>query len=163
MPVAGEAEVADAAVFLLLHEIVVDAVLRVEILLDVQLAHVVEQVEIKILHAAFLELLLKDLLDLRHVAEVVAGEFCGQIVALARVGRERLAHGELGVAVVIAPRRVVIVDAVFHRVGDHVLQLRGVDVVIALFRVRQAHAAKAQPRQLFLLKCFVDHMYLPFL
>ena len=67
VPVAGEAQVADTAAPLLLHQIVVDAVLRVQVGVDVHLTDVVEEIEIKIVHPALFQLLLKNLLHLGHV------------------------------------------------------------------------------------------------
>ena len=58
---------ADTAAPLLLHQIVVDAVLRVQVGVDVHLTDVVEEIEIKIVHPALFQLLLKNLLHLGHV------------------------------------------------------------------------------------------------
>ena len=161
MPVAGEAEVADAPIALLLDEVVVNAVLRVEILLDVHLAHVVEQIKIKILHAALCELLLKNFADLGHIAEIVAGELGGEVVDRARIGGQCLADDSLGVPVVIAPSGVKIIHPVLQRVGDHFGDLRGVDILKILAGSRQAHTAQPQRGQLFALKILVDHNTLP--
>ena len=65
----------EAAVFLLLHQIVIDAVFRVQVGVYVQGAHIVEKVEIKVAHLALLQLALKDLLDFVHVGKVIPREF----------------------------------------------------------------------------------------
>ena len=85
----------DAAVPLLLHEILVYAELLVEIAVYVQLADVVKEVEVEIFHTALLELRLEYLFDLVHVREVVAGELVREVKLFARMPRERASHYEL--------------------------------------------------------------------
>ena len=117
----GEAQVADAAIPFLLPQIVHNAVLFVQIGVDIHLADVVEQVEIKIFHLAFFQLAREDFLYLRHVGQIIAREFAGQIKALPGMLFQSLTDDRLGMAVVVAPGRIVIVDALRHGVVHHVL------------------------------------------
>lgn len=95
VPVAGEAQVADTAAPLLLHQIVVDAVLRVQIGVDVHLTDVVEEIEIKIVHPALFQLLLKNLLHLGHVGQVVTGELVGNVKFFPGMFGQGLTQGNL--------------------------------------------------------------------
>ena len=63
----------DAAVLLLLHQVVMDAVPGVQVGVDVHLAHIVEEIEVKVVHLALFQLRFEDLLNLRHIGQVVAG------------------------------------------------------------------------------------------
>ena len=143
LPVAGEAQVPDAAVSLLLHEIVIDAVPGVQIGVDVHLAHVVEEIEVEVVHPALLQLLLEDLPHPGHVGQVVAGELVRQIEAVPGVFGQRPAHHQLGVAVVIAIGGVVVVDPVGHGVVHHGLGGGLVDAGVVPVQDGQAHAAHA--------------------
>ena len=49
-------------------------------LLDVHLADVVEQIEIEVVDAALAELFFKNILDLAHVAQVIAGKLGGKMI-----------------------------------------------------------------------------------
>ena len=123
-----------------------------------------EEVEVEVLHLTFLQLGLEDLRHLVHVGQVVAGEFVSQIEALPGVGGQRLADGQLRVAAVVAPGSIVVVDAVRHGVGYHLLHRRLVYLVVLPIHHRQTHAAHAQGGQLQILKCFIDHgLFHPFL
>ena len=86
---------ADAPGLLLLHQIIEDAVFLIQIGVNVHLADVVEQIKVEILHPAFLQLLLKNLLHLVHVRQVIAWELGGQIEALPRVLFQSPAHDQL--------------------------------------------------------------------
>ena len=161
-PVAGEAQVADAAVLLLLHQVVIDAVLGVQVGVDVHLAHVVEQVEVEVVHLALFELFLEDLLHLGHVGQVVAGEFVGNVEFLPGIPGQSLAQRQLGVAAVVAPGGVVVVHAAGHGLVHHLKGGRLVHLGVVPVNDGQAHAAHAQGGQLQILKLFVDHWYYPF-
>ena len=75
--VGGEAQAFDPARGLLLSEVGVDAVLGVQIGIDVHFADVVKEVEVEIVHLAFFQLLLENLFHLAHVVQAVAGELGG--------------------------------------------------------------------------------------
>ena len=77
----------DAARRLLLHEIGICTVFfLIEIGVDVHLAYVVEQIEIKVIHAALFELRFKDLLRLAHVGQIVPRKFTCEMKGRTRIG-----------------------------------------------------------------------------
>ena len=161
VPVAGEAQVADAAVLLLLHEIVKDAVLGVQVGVDVHLAHVVKQIEVEIIHPALFQLLLKDLPYLGHVGQVIAGELVSQIEPVPGVLGQGLSHHQLGIAAVVAPGGVVVVHPAGHGLVHQSGGRRLVHLGVVPVHDGQAHTAHTQGGQLQVLKFFVDHMSLP--
>ena len=65
--------------FFLLHQIIVDSIFRIQIGVYVHLAHIMEQVEVKIFHLAFLQLCFKDFFHLVHIGQVISREFGGEI------------------------------------------------------------------------------------
>ena len=148
---------ADAPGGLLLEQVGHDAVRGVQVLVDVHLAHVVDEVEVEVARAGLLELALEDLGHLVHIGQVVAGELGREIVALARVARQRRAHGELGVAAMIAPCRIVVVDALLHGVIDHLVHGILIDPRVVAVHDRQAHGAKAERGELQVLELLVQH------
>ena len=152
---AGEAQMLDAALLLLLNEIVHDAPLGILVHMDGILIDVVQQVEIKIVHLTLLQLLLKDVGGVVGLRHHVAGELGGQTEALAGVLFQTCTHHRLGHVLHIGPRGIVIVDAVGHGVIHHLLRLGRVDLPI--LQHRQAHGAKAQHRKLRSLEITIDH------
>ena len=146
--VGGEAEMTNASVFLLCCQVVVNPVSRVEILIDVQLADIVDQIEVKILHAAFFKLFLEDLLDFVHVGQVVAGKLVGQIKAFPRMSGQGPAQDQLRVAAVVAPGGVVIVDSALHGAGDHFVDQLLIHARIVAVDHGQPHGAHAERRKL---------------
>ena len=126
--VGGEAQMADAALFLLLQEIVDDAPAGVRIRLDGLFVHVMQQVEVKVVHAALFQLLLENGSGIVVAAELVTGVFGGQIEAAAVVVLQHTAHDPLGHAAVIGIGSVEIVDAMLHGIADHVRRGLFVDV-----------------------------------
>ena len=155
--VGGKAQMADAARGFLLHQIVVDAVLGVEVGVDVHLADVVEEVEVKILDAALFQLFFKNGFHHVHVGKVVAGKLGGEEELLAGMARKRLAHHQFGISAVIAPGGVEVVDAVRKGIVHHGKRRRLVDLRVVSIRHGQAHAAKAEGGELHILKIPVDH------
>ena len=159
----GETEMADAAVALLFDQVGPGFVLRiVQILLDVQLADVVEEIEVKIVDLTPLKLFLKDLLRFPKIAEIVSGELVRQIEALSRKTRECFSKDDLRMPVVIAPGGVVVIDAAGHCRIDHAESLRLVDLRVVAVQYGQTHGTKSKIRQLDVLKCTVDHVFLLF-
>ena len=152
-----KAEMADAALGLLPEQIVVDAVLPVKIGVDVHFAYVVEKIKVKIRHAAAPKLFFKNLLHLRNVRQIIAGEFVGEIEAVARIRGKHPAHHALRTAVVVAVGGVEIVDAVSDGVIDHLLYGGHVDVGEHPVDDRQPHRAHTERGQLQVLKRLVDH------
>lgn len=121
---------------------------RVEILIDVQLADIVDRIEVKILHAAFFKLFLEDLLDFVHVGQVVAGKLVGQIKAFPWIRGQRASHGKLRLSAVVAPGGVVIVDAALHGAGDHFVDQLLIHARIVAVDHGQPHGAHAERRKL---------------
>ena len=156
--VGGEAQVLDAAIGLLGGEVGIDAVLGVQVGVDVHFADIVEEVEVEVVHLALLQLLLEYLLHFAHVVQVVARELGGQIEALPGILGQGAAHRQLGLAAVVAPGGVVVVDAVLHGVVHHLLSGGLVDLSVLPLQHRQAHGAQAQGGQPDVLKLLVDHV-----
>ena len=152
---------ADAAGLLLLEQVGDDAVVEIEVLVDIHLAHVVDKIEIEVPRTGLLELLLEDLLDLVHVRQVVTGKLGGEVEGVARMAGERGTHRDLGIAAMIAPRGVEVVDALLQRVVDHLVDRGLVDLGVIAVDNRQAHRAKAERGQLHALKVLVQHLFSP--
>ena len=81
----GKTQVTDAPCLFLLRQVVENTILRIKILFNVHFAYVVEKIKIKIFHTASAQLLFKDLLHFSHVGQVIAGEFGGEVITLARI------------------------------------------------------------------------------
>ena len=71
---------------------------------------------------------------------------------------ERLADGDLGVAAVIAPGGIVVVDALFHGIVDHLVDRALVDLGVVAAYDRQTHGAHAERRELEPLEILVQHV-----
>ncbi len=156
--VGGEAQVPDAAVGFLGGKVSVDAVLGIQVGIDVHFADIVEEVEVEIVHLALFQLGLEDLLHPAHVVQVVAWELGGQIEALPGAPGKGPAQGQLGLAAVVAPGGVIVVDAMLHGVVHHLLSGGLVDLGVFPLQHRQTHGAQAQSGQPDVLKLLVDHI-----
>ena len=141
-PVTGEAQMADAAVSLLLQQVVQNAVLGVQIGVDVHLTHIVEQVKVEVIHPALLQLLFKDLPHLSHVAQIIARELVGQVKCVPWIGGQGLADGQLGIAGVVGPGGVIIIDPPLHGQGYHFLHSGLVHYSVVSVHHGQAHTAQ---------------------
>ena len=78
-----------------------------------------EQIEIKILHNAFFQLLFKNLFHLIHIGKVIARELCSQEIAVPGIGRQYFPHGRFRISVMVSPGRIIIIDAMLHGIGYH--------------------------------------------
>ena len=136
----GEAEEADAALFLLLLQEVEDA--ELQRLAPVFLIEAVEEVKIYVINAKTLKLLLKDGLRLFKGIDHGHGQLGGEEVALARIGLKRAAGEFLALAVVVEISCVKVVDARLVRAIQHLCRAWLVD--FALGRGGVAHTAEAQ-------------------
>ena len=85
----------DPSVFLLLHQIIINAMFLIQIIINIHLAYIVEQIEIKVFYLAFLQLFLENLLHLIHIRKVISRELAGQVKFLSRVLFQRTAHYQL--------------------------------------------------------------------
>ena len=151
----------DAPILLLFQQVVQNAELRIKVLVDVHLADVVEQIEVEILHAGLFQLRLKDLPHLWHVGHIVAGKLGRDEKAVPGIPSERIAHDGFGIPAVVAPGRVVVIDALRHGLVHHAEGLFLVDPVVVAVDHGQAHRAKAKRRELELLKCSGNHGHPP--
>ena len=156
-----EAEMADAPGFLLLEQMVQDAIFLIQISIDVQFAHIVEQVEIKVFALASFQLPREDLLHLRHVGQIISGKLAGEMISIPRISGQDLSHHALRIAAVVAPGSVEVIDAVCHGVSGHAGRLFFIDLAVSALQ-RQTHAAHAQRGQLQVLKCLISHRIFSF-
>ena len=102
----------------------------------------VHQIEVEILHAACLELALKEGTDVLLFLEIGLGQFVGENERLARMALdEAVAQRRLALARKIAVRRIEVVEALGQEGVDHALELRVIDLAPLH---RQAHAAEAE-------------------
>ena len=92
---AGEAQMPDAAVLLLFHQILENTIFRIQILFNIHLAHIVKQIKIKVIHPAAFQLLFKNFLHFSHIAQIISGKFGCKIEVLSRIRRQHLAHHPL--------------------------------------------------------------------
>ena len=148
---------ADSSVLLLLHQIIEDAVLLIQISVNVHLADIVEQVKIKIRDPALFKLLLKDLLHLRHICKIIARKLRSQIELVPGISTQNLPHHKLRIPPVISPCRVIIVDPAAHGVFHHLGRRRLVNVLILAVDQRKAHCPHTKCGQLQILKFPVNH------
>ena len=160
--VHGKSQMLYPAVLLLLPQIIHYTVAFVEILLDIHLAYIMEEIKIKILHPALLQLFLEYLFYLVHIGKIVSGEFIRKIEALSRICAQRLAHRQLRIAAVIPPRGVVVIYALFHGIRHHLFHLVIVDFSVVTVEHRQSHRAHSERRKLFPLKILIYHSSLRF-
>ena len=156
--VAGEAQVADAAKLFLLQEVVHDAPAGVGIGLDGLLVHVVQQVEVEVIHLALAQLLLEDGGGIVALADLMARELRGQVVAVPGIGREHAAQHGFGLSAVVGPGGVDVVHTALEGQAHHLGHLHLVH--LALRVAGQAHRTEAQQGELLILKAAVDHFFL---
>ena len=150
MPVAGKAQMANAAQPLLLQKIGNDAPALVQIGGQGALVNVMQQIKIKVIHAALFQLLLKDRRRVVALLHLMSGILRGQIEAFPRGVRQRPANDPLGRTAVVGVCRVKVIHAavegqLYHSTGGLLIHLAG-------GQGGQAHGAKAQQGQLFTLK-----------
>ena len=136
---------ADPSVFFLFYQIRVDSVfLVVQIGVDIFLTDIVEEIEVKIVYLAFLQLFLKDLFYPGHIGKVIAGEFAGETEGFPGIFLKDPAHDQFCIPVVITPGGVIIVDAVFHGVVHHAGSLLFIDPGIVAVCAREPHSSKPE-------------------
>ena len=155
--VSRKTEVFYFALFFHLDEVVADAVLRIEICIDIFLADIVEQIKIKILRLAFFELLVEDFFYLRHIGKVVAGELVREKIAFSAVTGERLAECYLAQSVMVAPCGIKIINAAFYRFVHHVANSAQVGLFGVVAFTGQTHCTEAERGNLNILKIIENH------
>ena len=132
---------------LLLHQILENPVFFVQIRVDIHLADVVEQIEIEIPHLTFFQLFFKDLAHFSHIGQIVSREFVRQIKRFPGISLQRPSHHQLGLAVVVSPGGVEIVDSMGDSVVHHPLRRRFIDPGIVSVDNGQAHGPHSQGGQ----------------
>ena len=152
----GKAQMTDAALLFLLHKVIHDAPLGRGVGGHGKFAHVVQQIEIKILHAALFELVFKNVSGVIGGGKLMAGILVRQIIAFAGILFEDTADDHFAQTAVIGVGGIEIVNAVRHGVIDHFFGVLLIDLIGAGDE-GQTHGAKAQQGQLLLLKIGVDH------
>ncbi len=137
----------DAPVFLLFQQVFIDSVLAVQIRIDIHLAYIVEQIEVKITDAAFFQLSLENFFCFRHICKIVSRKLGCQIKALPGIFLQNLSHGRLGISPVISPCCVKIInpsaDGIFH----HLSCRRLIYYPVIVTDNREPHASQAKRRQ----------------
>ncbi len=74
------------SVFLLFFQVCIDPVFfLIQIGIDIHLTDIVEQIKIKIFHAALFKLFFKGLLHLRHIGKIIPRKLCGKIKAVSLI------------------------------------------------------------------------------
>ena len=153
---AGKAQMADAALLLLLKEILHKAVFGMTVVAHGIFVYVVQQIKVKVVHAAALQLFFENILRQQgfYAGDVlVTRELVGQVPAFPGITPERLAQRTLGQAAVIGMGGIVVVDAGRHGRVHHAFKLRLVDAAVG--EQRQAHGAEAESGEFFVLEIIV--------
>ena len=113
----------DSAQALLLFEIVQDAPFRIGIDIIGVFIDIVQQVEIKVSHAALFQLFLKDFRWIVAGGDLVARIFVRQEPFLPRIPCQCFPDGNLAVAAVIGPGGIKIVHTMRNGIIYHLLKL----------------------------------------
>ncbi len=137
----GKPKVADTAIFLLLHQVLVNPIRLIQIRVNIHFTDIMEQVKIKIGNLAFLQLFLKNLFYLRHIGKVVPRKFCGKVKAFPGMPAEGFPHRTLRVPTVVAPCSVVIIHALPHGIIHHLSCSSFVNPAVVPVKDWKAHSA----------------------
>ena len=159
---AGKAQMPDAPAPLLLHKILDDAPTGIQIGGQGIFAHVVQQIEIKILHAALLQLPLEYRGRIVRFADLMAGILAGKQERFPRMLFQAAPEDQFRFAIVIGIRGIKVIHAVFQRVVHHLFRLRLVHLAGAIAQKRKPHGPKAEQGNPFPLKIAVSHGNSPF-
>ena len=149
------------SVFLLLHKIVVNTELRVEILLYVHLAYIVEEIKIKVLHSRLFKLLFKDFFYLSHIGKIVTRKLGGNIKLVSGIFGKSLSHNNFRITVMITPCGIVIIDACGHCLVHHLKGFFFINAAVISPDYWQSHGAESKGRQFNIPVVFVNHILLP--
>ena len=159
---AGEAQVVDPAQLPLLDKVIHAAPGAVHVVFGGVLVDIVEQVEVKTIHPAGLQLFLKGLRkgNVDALDHLMAREFIRKIPALPGVSCQGLADGKLRLARVVGLGGVKIIHAVGDGIVHHLVHRLLVNIAgAAAGEQGQAHGAKTQGGKLLILKLLIDHSY----
>ena len=152
-----------AALLLLLQQVLHHAVLRIHVVIHINLAHVVEQIKVKVVYSAPSELLLEYLLYPAYVFPYISRELCGEVKAPPGVVRQYFAYHPFGIAAVVHPCGIIVIYSVFHGKVYHFPCFFLINALFFAVYDRHTHRAKPQRRKLFSLEIPVYHGYPPYL
>ena len=162
LTVYGKTEVSYPAVFLLFFQVVIDAVRVVEIGIYIDLAYIMEQIEVEMIDAAFFKLFRKYPSYFIYICEIVSGKFVGKKKAVSRISRQEITGYCFRCSVMVASSRVEIVYSPFYRGIEHhrggiLIRLRK----IAVFK-RKTHRSEAESGNFLIFETSVYHILSPF-
>ena len=152
---AGEAQVPDPPPTLLLHKVIHNAPAGIGVGVDGLLVHIVQQVEVEIIHTTLPQLLLEDIGGVVARSNLMPGVLGGQVPRVPGIVPQHPADDPLRFAPVVGIGRVEVVHAVRHGVGGHGPHLVFVHRAVRL--QRQPHGAEAQQSQPLPLKNPLNH------
>ncbi len=153
--VRGEAQMPDASPTALLFEVINDPPAGILIRGQGQLADVVEQIKIEVLHPTLPQLLLEESGRIVRGGQLVAGILGGQKEAVPGIAAQHLAHNPLRQAPVIGIGGVEVIEAILQGQGHHLGHL--LLVYSATIEQGQAHGPEAQLRDLQIMEVGVNH------
>ena len=82
----------DPAGFFLLDQIIRQTDLVIKILVDIELAYIVEQVEVKVIRLTFFQLLLKYLFYMVKIRNIISRELVSKVIAVPVILRKRFGY-----------------------------------------------------------------------
>ena len=153
----------DSPLRLLLQEVVQTVLFGVAVICHGLLINIVQQVEVKVLDTAALQLFFKYLgrLQFLHAMDILMpGELVRQMPGLPGVSGKGSADGAFGLSVVVGMGGVKVVDPGRHRRVHHPVQLGLINGTGSVREQGQAHRAEAECRELKILKLFVQHVFI---
>ena len=157
LTMTGESEMADLTFVSFLDQVIVDAIFRIEICINIHFTYVMEKVEIEVIVTGLLQLFREDLLYLRHIREIIPRELIREIITVARVLPERLAQDDLRVAVMVSECCIKVIDSCVKSLIHHLLCKFHIDLAVISVDHGKTHGAKAECRKLNVLKISIQH------
>ena len=143
-------------------EIFQNTPLRIHVSFNGLFIHVVQQIEIEIVHAALLQLLFENGGGIIVADDLVAGIFGGQIIGRAGIFLQDFSDHDFGKAVVIGPGGIKIVDALCKCLGKHLSSCGFVHYTFSVGNHGKTHTSQTQGREFFAFKIFINHSFTPF-
>ena len=136
----------NTSILFLLHQIRKNMVFLIKVCVYVHLTDIVEQVEVEITDPTFLKLTFKNFLHLIHIRQIIPRELGSKIIILSRVLVQYPSHDNLRIPSVVSPCRVIIIDALFHGICDHLCGLLFINLCVIPIGDRKTHSPHAQSR-----------------
>ena len=135
----------DTAFPLLLYEIIDNSPAFIRVDLDGVFVDIVQQIKVKVVHAAFFELFFKDRGGIVAAAELMPRILGGKVITLSGIAGQRSPNHLFRHPAVIGVCGVKVIDAVGNGVVHHFIHLFFVNLSRISTDHRQAHCAEAQP------------------